>query len=303
MSEVLAIIVTYNGEAWIEGCLSSLLNNTLKPDILVIDNCSSDRTVDQVNTLFPEVSIISSKENLGFGQANNIGLRKVLDENYRYALLLNQDAKIDPTTIEDLVSVAQNNPNYGILSPFHFSWDGDKVDHFFLRMVGPDDCSDFLSDSLMNKRKDVYTLKFIHAACWLVTRKCILDVGGFDPLFYHYGEDNDYVTRVQLHGLTVGIAPQTNVYHYGCYDVSKPRPANDHMLTVEILLRLKNLNASLIGNYILFTKHTMDRITSAFLTRQIKASFSFLKYYKIAAVNMKRIRLARKRSMKKTAFL
>jgi len=71
--KILAIIPTYNGEDFVNGCLNSIVNGVLKPDILVIDNASSDSTVAKIETKFEEVKIIKNPKNIGFGRAINLG--------------------------------------------------------------------------------------------------------------------------------------------------------------------------------------------------------------------------------------
>ena len=62
-------------------------------------------------------------------------------------------------------------------------------------------------------KDDVYEIKFVNAAAWLISRNCIETVGGFNPLFFLYGEDNDYLTRVKYHKFKVGVYPDANIYH------------------------------------------------------------------------------------------
>jgi N-acetylglucosaminyl-diphospho-decaprenol L-rhamnosyltransferase len=97
--KVVVIIVTYNGAGWIEKCLNSLRNSSLNTDVIVIDNASTDETVSLIENLYPEVELVKRANNLGFGQANNIGLRMALDQNADFVFLLNQDAWIDQDTI------------------------------------------------------------------------------------------------------------------------------------------------------------------------------------------------------------
>jgi len=301
--KIYCVVVTYNGMQWIEKCFSSLIGTPLPLKILAIDNGSTDNTVAYLKENFPRVEVIETGENLGFGKANNIGLRKALAENADYVFLLNQDAWIKEDTIEKLVEVSTNNPEFGIISPFHLNWDSTKVDHYFLQMVNPFDCPDFLSDSFLKKQKDLYTVKFIHAACWLVSKECLSKSGGFDPLFYHYGEDNDYVNRARLKGFKIGICPSVNVFHYGFFDLSKQLNSNKHLNKTFGLLELKTLQNSLAGNYVFFFKRHFDQSTSHFVSRKFSKAFHelimpfrFLKYYN-------KIQQAREASRKDKAFL
>ncbi len=213
--KVLGIVVTYNGSIWIKKCLGSLTKSTLPIDIIVIDNQSADDTVNIIEQNFPEVTLIKSKENLGFGKANNIGLKKVLEENYDFAFLLNQDAWIEPQTIQKLAEVLMANPEYGILSPVHLNKEKSKLDTKFALYICRNNDKSILSDLWLKPKEvySVYPIDFVNAAAWLISRKCIEIVGGFDPIFPHYGEDNDYISRAWYHGFNVGFVPETFIVH------------------------------------------------------------------------------------------
>lgn len=212
---ILSIIVTYNGlkNNWIEKCLNSLLASSQKTDIIVIDNASTDETIKYIAEKFPSVETVKSNKNLGFGQANNMGLKKCLNENYNYAFLLNQDAWVEKDTIEKLIKISIQEPEFGILSPVHLNGKGNALDLNFSYHVAPQNCKHFYSDIFFNKIKLIYPLKFVNAAAWLLTKTCIEKVGGFSPTFYHYAEDDNYCHRTLWNKLKIGIVPESRIYH------------------------------------------------------------------------------------------
>lgn len=212
---ILVVIVTHNGQHWLNDCLGSLRNSTILPDVLVIDNQSSDHTVAHIQQHFPEVQLIRANKNLGFGRANNLGLQQALRENYDYAFLLNQDAWIESDTLKTLIEQHQHHPGYGILSPVHLNREKTKLDSKFAKFVNQAENLELMSDLLLPDRswQDVYTLDFVNAAAWLISRECLQVVGGFDPLFFHYGEDEDYVQRVSYYNFKVGFVPSARVVH------------------------------------------------------------------------------------------
>ncbi len=211
---ITTIIVTYNGGLWINKCLHCLEKSSLKSNIIIIDNGSTDGTPLIIEQNFPKVHLIKSKKNLGFGQGNNLGIKKALERNFDYIFLLNQDAWIKNDTLEHLVKVSQNNPNYGILSPVHLNGKGTKLDYLFSTYIEPDSCPNYISDIILSKPlKSVYPIAFINAAAWLIPKKAIINIGGFDPIFFHYGEDNNYIQRMTFHGFKTGIVPSAFVFH------------------------------------------------------------------------------------------
>ena len=212
--KVLVVIVTYNAMRWAERCFSSLLHSNVKPDVIVIDNGSNDGTQDFIKSYFPDAIIYQSSNNLGFGKANNIGLQYALDHNYDYVYLLNQDAWLLPNTLECLIELSVKYPDYGILSPFQMNADMCTIDRNFASTV----CSwnsnhQLLSDLYNKKLSDIYSVKSVMAAHWFMPISTVKEIGGFSPSFPHYGEDDNYLSRLLFRNLKIGIVPALRVVH------------------------------------------------------------------------------------------
>jgi GT2 family glycosyltransferase len=212
---VYTIIVTYNGRTWIEKCLNSLLNSSYSNHIVVIDNCSSDDTVPFIKQHYPQVQLIESAKNLGFGQGNNIGLEIALANQCEHVFLLNQDAWVEKNTIELLVKAQREQPKFGILSPVHLNGNGSKLDEDFYFFLKKANISSLLYGRLVNTHCDtlIITTPFVNAAAWLISSECLRKTGGFDPVFFHYGEDDNYAQRTIYKGFQLGILSTTRIYH------------------------------------------------------------------------------------------
>ena len=211
MDKVFVIVVTYNGMEWYERCFSSFRSSTIPVTTVVVDNDSHDGTVDYIRREFPEIIVINSPENLGFGKANNIGIRYALDHGADYVFLLNQDAWIDPDALEVLVSIHKKHPEYGLLSPMHLNVDRTGlVMKFFCRQPNNEK---LITDLYLNQLSDVYNTKYIHAAAWLLPKQTLQTIGGFDPIFHHYAEDDDYLNRLRYHRMKIGVCPAARIVH------------------------------------------------------------------------------------------
>lgn len=180
---------------------------------VVIDNGSSDGTIEIIKKKYPFIELLEAGNNLGFGAANNIGLRKAIQEGYDYVYLLNQDAWIEPEDILKLLEIAERNPNYGILSPLQVYAGGKKIDDNFSSKISKEMKNDFLLPS--NHPRELYTIrgKGLQAAHWLVRISALKKVGGFSPSFFHYGEDDNLCRRMEFHGYKLGIAPEIYGIH------------------------------------------------------------------------------------------
>lgn len=233
--KILTIIVSYNFEKWIDKCLGSLSSSDYPTEILIIDNCSKDNTVKTIKEKWRNVRLIESKSNLGFGKANNIGLKIAIKEKFDAVFLLNQDAWIDRKAIGTMVEVSRQYPEYGILSPVHKSGNSKDFDKGFKSYSGLTDCS------VLPHNNIPIECKFINAAFWFIPITVLMTVGGFSPLFYHYGEDKDYINRIHFHKYKIGYIPSIEGFHDRAYrDITAE--AYLHSEYVYLLSEFSNVN-------------------------------------------------------------
>ena len=210
MNRILTIVVTYNGMRWADRCFGSLSMSGVPTDVIAIDNGSTDGTPEYISENFPQVKIVATGENHGFGRANNIGLRYALEHGYEYVYLLNQDAWIFPDTFGTLIEAMEADRSYGIMSPMQMAACIDRPDPRFERWCPKAALRDV--DSRFRKGK-VYGVKFVMAAHWMISRECLENVGGFSPAFTHYGEDDNLVHRAIYKGYRIGIHSGTKAVH------------------------------------------------------------------------------------------
>ena len=184
--KVFVIVVTYKGMRWYDRCFTSLRESAIPVQTIVVDNASNDGSVEYIKEHYPEIHLIESQENLGFGRANNLAMRYALDNGCDYVFLLNQDTWIESNSIAGLVAIHENNPRYGILSPMHVRADGKSL---YMQIIDGNENNPnkkLISDLYCGVLKDVYQEKFVNAAAWLMSRKTLETVGGFDPIYVHY---------------------------------------------------------------------------------------------------------------------
>ncbi len=201
---VLVIIVTYNGMRWVERCQGSLKASEVPVDVYVADNGSTDGTTEWIREHYPEVRLVINTDNLGFGAANNMGMRYALENDYDYVYLLNQDAWIMPDTIGKLLAVNESHPEYVLLSPMQMNDGLEEMNRLFKSRVVP-------SRRVVDDR--LWSVPFVMAAHWFISRKGLEEVGLFSPLFHFNGEDDNYCSRVLYHGYGIGVVPDALVVH------------------------------------------------------------------------------------------
>ena len=195
---------------WLSKTLSSI------PDefpVIVIDNNSSDKTLDFIKNNYPQIKVLPQSENLGFGKANNLGISYALNNGAEYVFLLNQDAYLHPRAVEKLLDVHKSNPQLGIISPLHLNGKGDNLDVGFLNAITNSGLEHFNDNFKAQKLNSVYELPFVNAAAWLLPKQTLDIVGGFDPIFFHYGEDDNFCQRVLFHGFKIGVVTDAIINH------------------------------------------------------------------------------------------
>lgn len=199
---VTAIIVTYNSQAVLEGCIKALLEQSV--NCLVVDNKSGDNSVQIARDNGAQV--IELEENVGFGVANNIGAAAAKSE---FVLFINPDAYVTAEAVTKLVAAAGQYADAALLGP---------------RLVEPDGRVFFQAKSLLStylknpKGKhcapegDCCT-PFLSGACMLMKRSFFLELGGFDPEIFLFFEDDDLCRRVTDAGLSIVYVHDAIVHH------------------------------------------------------------------------------------------
>jgi hypothetical protein len=211
---VTIIIVSWNGLLYLKKTLPSIQRIKYnKFETILVDNHSSDGTIDYVSQNFPEVQIVCNQENLGFAEANNIGFRRSRGD---LILFCNNDVEVADDFLGKLVDELRKDEKLGGVQPkIVLMNENDKLDSVggFLTNSG------FLfhygiykseSDPKYNRRMDIYSAK---GACMLFKREVIEKVGLFDKDFFAYFEETDFCHRVWLAGYKIRYIPEAKIYH------------------------------------------------------------------------------------------
>ncbi len=223
---VVTIILNWNGQEHLGCCLDSLLLTTYpNHHILLVDNASTDGSVQFVRDRYPGVEVVVNDGNFGFARGNNVGFRHALKSGADYVMLLNADTEVEPDWLDRLMEVMAADPNVGIcgskimmfsqrglISSFGhgmnllgFAWDA-----FVGRIDGP-------------RWQEVREVVSVCGAALLIRREALEAAGLFDPMYFAYYEDVDLALRVRMCGYTVKVAPGSIVYHkYSAFFERRP---------------------------------------------------------------------------------
>jgi GT2 family glycosyltransferase len=207
------IVVNYNGKQYLKRCLDALLGQTYPSlEIILVDNGSSDGSVEFARACYPTVMVIENGENLGFAIANNIGIRIARGE---FIATLNNDTEVMPGWIEAMVKVAASNEFVGMCaSKMLFMKNPDIIDSTGLCISRSGACWDrsmFERDNgQFDKMEEVFGPC---AGAAIYKRKMLEEIGLFDEDFFAYMEDVDLAFRGRLAGWKCIYVPDAVVYH------------------------------------------------------------------------------------------
>lgn len=222
------IIVNFNTKKLLKDTLQSIIDTAYltKYEIIVVDNASTDGSIEMVKNQYPQVNLIENKYNLGFPKANNIGIKDALG---RYILLLNSDTKVLDDCIQRCLEYMDSKTEIGALGCKLLLANG-KLDHACKRGFPTPEASLYYLLKLYklfpnSKRFGQYTLNYLSideisevdaltGAFMMVRKEVINNVGLLDETFFMYGEDLDWCFRIKEDGYKVIYYPEAVTIHY-----------------------------------------------------------------------------------------
>ena len=215
---VAVLVLNYNGRLLLEECLSSVLTSvTSRANVYLVDNGSTDGSVEYTRERFPYVRMISFDHNLGFAKAYDVAVEQV---NEDIVIFLNNDVEVAKDWFEPLVAPLESGSDERLAicgSKILFHYDRNIVNSAggILLPIGGGVDIDFLELDRGEPTKP----KFVGCVCgasMAVKRTVFLELGGFDEDFFAYLEDADFCWRAWLAGYKVMLVPRSLLYHkYG----------------------------------------------------------------------------------------
>lgn len=233
-SRVSIIIVNWNGKQYLSDCLTSIFRQSYENfEVILVDNGSIDKSIGFVKDNFPEVKVIILDKNYGFAKGNNIGIEEALkDKDAQYIALLNNDTKVKPPWLEELVKVAESDEQVGSCQPKMLSLANPKI----IDALGISITKDGGAIQVGYGTEDTgqhNQVKEVFGACAgaaLYKREMLSQIGLFDEDFFAYYEDVDLVLRARLAAWKCMYVPKAVGYHLHSATLGKTSPYKMYLL-------------------------------------------------------------------------
>lgn len=281
MQKKLAVaILNWNGRNWLEKFLPGVVQFSQNADIYVIDNLSTDDSIEFLQKNFPTVKIIKNAQNYGFAGGYNEGLKSIKNEYY---CLLNSDVEVTENWTEPVLELLEKNPSVSAVQPKILSYHNRSYFEFagaaggLIDNLGYPYCRGRVFDNLEEDKgqyNDETEIFWASGCCFFIRSKDLWEQNGFDSRFFAHQEEIDLCWRLINSGKKIFYTGKTHVYHVGGGTLNKQSAQKTYLnMRNNLSMLLKNLPFSQVI-WVIFFRLCLDGIAGVYFG--IKHGFSHL---------------------------
>ncbi|MEH2437883.1 MAG: glycosyltransferase family 2 protein [Nostoc sp.] len=224
------ILVNYNGKEILPDCLNSIEKFIDIPsyEIIIVDNASSDNSIELLAINYPQIHVVKQIENRGFGAGNNAGAKVASGE---FLFLLNTDTVLTSNILPHLIELMQEDPQVGIIGPKLLNPDGSlqisvspalgiKGEYQARKMH--QDYLNISQQSLIEQEfQEIKEVDIVVGAAFFIRSSLFHELSGFDENFFMYFEESDLCQRAQYQGYKIIYTPHVSLIHLKGYSIQK----------------------------------------------------------------------------------
>lgn len=271
---VTIVVVNWNGRAYLEKCLGSLCAQTYPArEIVLVDNGSTDGSIEFVREQFPEVQIVALPYNAGFAAGNNYAMRAARGE---YVALLNNDAYAEPDWLARMIEVAEQHPEAGLFAcKLLYAHDPRLINAAGLALDWAGFCWEWQGGTVDDPQERVVEECFGPSGAAALYRRAMLDeIGLFDEDFFAYAEDADLSWRALRAGWHSLYVPQARAYHVSSATAGEGSPVKSRLLgRNKIWMLAKNVpGGRYLGWWLLLAAYDLLSVGWGLLSRRDTAA-------------------------------
>ena len=232
----IVIVNTNSGPKLVE-CVDSLFRFTTDFEVIIVDNASTDGSISDVVTKFPETTVVRNSENIGYPKSNNLGIKRARGQ---WIVLLNPDTRVTQNWLDNLVKCGESSRDIGMVTPKLLRMDGQTIDSTghtfnFRACYGHDRGSGKKDSGQYELEEEVAGCSF---ACTAIKKEVIMNTGLLDDKIFLFYEDTDYSIRARIAGWKLFYTPKSVVYHVRAGGTAPQRLRALHKQAIPYRLRI-----------------------------------------------------------------
>jgi GT2 family glycosyltransferase len=245
------VVLNWNGKAWLEKFLPTLVNHSQEATVFVADNASTDDSVDFVKSNFPSVKIIINASNGGYAKGYNDALKQIDAE---YFVLINSDIEVTDGWLSPIIDLMDSDKKIAACQPKLLDYKKRNTFEYagasggFIDNLGYPFCRGRIFDDIEQDNgqyNDAIEVFWATGACLFVRASHYNEVGGLDEDFFAHQEEIDLCWRLKNNGYKIMVQPKSVVYHVGGGTLNAGSPFKTHLnFRNNLFMLFKNLPAS-----------------------------------------------------------
>lgn len=238
---VITTILNTNRREDTLACLASLEKSTYRNHkVIVLDNASTDGSVEAIRATYPAVQVIELTENLGYAGNNNAGIKAAMSQDADWVFVLNEDTVLDPDCLAHLVGIGESDSEIGVVGPMVYHFDEPGI----IQSAGGRMSRFWESSHVAQNEPDrgqfasPHQVDFISGCAIMIRRAVIEQVGLLDERFFYYKEETEWCLRARKAGWRIVHIPQARLWHKGVQRDYRPKPSVTYYKTRNQFLML-----------------------------------------------------------------
>ena len=204
------LILNHNGRQWLPPLFHSIRQNGYgSVHIYLVDNCSTDGSVESTLRDYPDVTVIRMPMNLGYCMAYNLAMPHAFARGCEWVIWANNDILLEPGCLLELAKAVQSDPAIGVAGPAFLCWENDEPNYY---MKGKNPA---LIPAMKARSSTPVDVDWVEGSFLMVSRDTIEKSGPLDPCFFAFWEEAEFCRRVRYSGKRVVLVPKAWARHYG----------------------------------------------------------------------------------------
>jgi GT2 family glycosyltransferase len=277
---VISVILNTNRRDDTLACLSSLTQSTYpNHSVIVLDNDSSDGSIEAIQEKYPCTLIVSLEKNMGYAGNNNVGIEIALQEKADWVFILNEDTVLNQNCIDKLVSEGEKDRKIGIVGPMVYHYDEPEYIQSAGGMLGQYWESIHIAKNELDtgQMSTTHQVEWVSGCAIMVRSEVVKDIGMLDARFFYYWEETEWCLRAAKAGHKIMHVPSAKLWHKGVQRDYTPKPSLMYYDTRNHLLLLKKHHAPIKVWF-----YTVFKIIRTLLSWSIRPKWCGKKLYRNA---------------------